>query len=128
MAKKSRWTMPTPTLEVVAAEEVTVVVDVEAVDSADVVLDVEAAEDMIAEIAMAEIAKADSVVEEEEVEEVSVVVEADEVEEAVAATTATKKVILPENAQRVLLDPIRRSISNLPQKSGNSGGYGRSQY
>merc|ERR1712150_244064 len=74
--------------------------DVAAVDSADVVLDVEVAEDMIAEIAMAAIAMADSVVEEEEVEEVSVVVEAAVAVEAEAATTATKKVILPENAQR----------------------------
>jgi hypothetical protein len=45
-----------------------------------------------------------------------VVVEAVVAVEAVFATTATKKVILPENAQRVLLDPIRRSISKLPQK------------
>merc|ERR1712183_702451 len=73
MAKKSRWTMPTPILEVVA--------------------DVEAAEVMIVMIAVKEV---DSVVVEEAVE---VLVEAGAAE-AAAATTATKKVILPENAPR----------------------------
>jgi len=109
--------MPTPTL--VVAEEVIDEEDVVVVDSADVVLDAEAVEDM-AEIVVKE-AVLEVVAEVEAVEDLEADVDA-------AATTATKTVILPENAPRVPLDPIRRSISNLPQKCGNSGGYGRSQY
>jgi len=98
--------MPTPILEVVAeADEENVV----AVDSADVVLDVEAAEVMIVMIAV----KADSVVEEAAAVE-DLVVEG--VVEAVAATTATKKVILPENAPRVPLDPIKDEASLIYHK------------
>merc|ERR1711974_367469 len=97
-------TMPTPTL--VVAEEV--------IDEEDVVV-----EDMV-EIVVKE-SVLEVVAEVEAVEDLEADVDA-------AATTATKTVILPENAPRVPLDPIRRSISNLPQKCGNSGGYGRSQY
>jgi len=69
--------MPTPILEVVAVADEEEAV---AVDSADVVLDVKE-------------------VDSEEVEAVEDLVVAVEVA-AVAATTATKKVILPENAPR----------------------------
>jgi len=97
--------MPTPILEVVADEEEDV-----AVDSADVVLDVEAAVVMIVVIAVKEVDLG-----EEEVEAVEVLV-VDEAAEVVAATTATKKVILPENAPRVPLDPIKDEASLIYHK------------
>jgi len=100
--------MPTPILEVVAeADEENVV----AVDSADVVLDVEAAEVMIVVIAVKEV----DLVVAEEVEAVEVLV-VEGAAEAVAATTATKKVILPENAPRVPLDPIKDEASLIYHK------------
>lgn len=109
MAKKSRWTMPTPTLVVAEEVEIAEVVEIaEEVDSADVVLDVEAAaEDMSA------VKEADLVMENVEAAED---LEADVVVAVVAATTATKKVILPENAPRVPLDPIKDEASLIYHK------------
>jgi len=109
MAKKSRWTMPTPTLVVDVV--VIVAVDEVAVDSADVALAVEAAVVSIVVIAIVKEADLEVAVE-EAVEDL----EADVVVEAVAATTATKKVILPENAPRVPLDPIKDEASLIYHK------------
>lgn len=102
--------MPTPTLVVDVVVNVAVVDEV-AVDSADVALAVEAAVVSIVVIAIVKEADLEVAVE-EAVEDL----EADVVVEAVAATTATKKVILPENAPRVPLDPIKDEASLIYHK------------
>jgi len=102
--------MPTPTL--VVAEEVIDEEDVVVVDSADVVLDAEAVEDM-AEIVVKE-AVLEVVAEVEAVEDLEADVDA-------AATTATKTVILPENAPRetvvAMEDPNTKKMGLLPETS-----------
>lgn len=64
---------------------------------------------------MSAVKEADLVMENVEVEAVEDS-EADVVVEVVAATTATKKVILPENAPRVPLDPIKDEASLIYHK------------
>merc|ERR550532_801318 len=84
--------------------------DVVVVDSADVVLDAEAVEDM-----------AEIVVKEAVLEVVAEAVEDLEADVDAAATTATKTVILPENAPRetvvAMEDPNTKKMGLLPETS-----------
>merc|ERR1711874_907619 len=92
------------------AEEVIDEEDGVVVDSADVVLDAEAVEDM-----------AEIVVKEAVLEVVAEAVEDLEADVDAAATTATKTVILPENAPRetvvAMEDPNTKKMGLLPETS-----------